>query len=496
MQPFLEGDKSALVLTFAIPDHPWVDSGDGAAVRIAMTVGERRGKGTANGSLLTVKSESVPVGDDAAEVVFKEEQGRILTDLTIGAELDSINLLKSNDGLANRGVSLFGLGFVITREKAQELGLGKLTDLEKYIRHYRHGRDLTDRSRDAMVIDLFGLSLKDVFDSYPSVYQHVLETVKPERDQNNRPSRRDNWWIFGETNPKLRKMLQGLKRYIVTVETSKHRFFQFLEIEILPDNRLVNFALDNAYHLGILSSKIHVLWSLAAGGTLEDRPVYNKTRCFDPFPFPAATPEQQTRICELAEQLDAHRKRQQAANPTLTLTDLYNVVEKLRAGESLSAKDQIVNQQGLASVVLSLHQQIDAAVSDAYGWPDGLPDSEILTRLVQLNHERAAEEAAGQIRYLRPSYQAPGQQQLGLDLPTTVRTPTAAPVTAQQEWPKELAQQMQTVRDVVQQAGVPLSTKQVAAFFQKTPPGKVQPLLDTLAALALLRQTADGAYAI
>ena len=59
MQPFLEGDKSALVLTFAIPDHPWVDSGDGAAVRIAMTVGERRGNGTTNGNLLTVKSESV-----------------------------------------------------------------------------------------------------------------------------------------------------------------------------------------------------------------------------------------------------------------------------------------------------------------------------------------------------------------------------------------------------------------------------------------------------
>ena len=140
---------------------------------------------------------------------------------------------------------------------------------------------------------------------------------------------------------------------------------------------------------------------------------------FRPFPFPDATPQQQTRIRELAEQLDAHRKRQQAAHPTLTLTDLYNVVEKLRAGEPLSAKEQTINQQGLASVVLSLHQQIDAAVADAYGWPHDLPDSEILTRLVRLNHERAAEEAAGQIRYLRPSYQAPGQQQLGIDLPTT-----------------------------------------------------------------------------
>ncbi len=195
--------------------------------------------------------------------------------------------------------------------------------------------------------------------------------------------------------------------------------------------------------------------------------------------------------------LDAHRKRQQAAHATLTLTDLYNVVEKLRAGESLNAKDQIVNQQGLASVVLSLHQQIDAAVADAYGWPHDLPEPEILNRLVRLNHERAAEEDAGQIRYLRPSYQAPGQQQLGIDL-TTSAPAAGAPVVevSQQEWPNGLAQQMQAIRDAVQQAGVPISTKQVAAYFQKTRPEKVQPLLDTLATLALIRQTPEGAYAM
>ncbi|GAB2558133.1 hypothetical protein [Spirosoma areae] len=74
------------------------------------------------------------------------------------------------------------------------------------------------------------------------------------------------------------------------------------------------------------------------------------------------------------------------------------MVEKLRqsdgsVGETLNAKEQTINQQGLASVVLSLYQQIDMAVADAYGWPHDLPDSEILTRLVRLNYERAAEEA-------------------------------------------------------------------------------------------------------
>jgi hypothetical protein len=53
----------------------------------------------------------------------------------------------------------------------------------------------------------------------------------------------------------------------------------------------------------------------AAGGTLEDRPRYNKTRCFDPFPFPACDEGTKTRVRELGERLDAHRKRRQAEHP-------------------------------------------------------------------------------------------------------------------------------------------------------------------------------------
>ena len=255
---------------------------------------------------------------------------------------------------------------------------------------------------------------------------------------------------------------------------------------------------------------------------------YNHSECFYKFPFPDATPDQQTRIRALAEQLDAHRKRQQAAHPTLTLTDLYNVVEKLRQGPGqkpsgggpsggetqkpsggetrgiaalLTAKEQTINQQGLASVVVSLHQQLDAAVSEAYGWPGSLPESDILTRLVALNHARVAEEAAGQIRYLRPAYQAPETVQTSL-----VETQYFASQARQQyageqtpgallTWPKELAGQMQVLREVVMQSGGSVSGAQVAGRFAKVRPAIVQPLLDTLVALALLRQTDNGGYA-
>jgi hypothetical protein len=140
---------------------------------------------------------------------------------------------------------------------------------------------------------------------------------------------------------------------------------------------------------------------------LEDRPVYLQSRCFLPFPFPAYDAAAHDRIRQIAEELDAHRKRVQAQHPGLTLTGMYNVLEKLRAGEALSPKEKQIHDAGLVSVLRQLHDDLDAAVFAAYGWPTTLTDAEILERVVALNAERAKEEASGLIRWLRPEYQNP-----------------------------------------------------------------------------------------
>lgn len=101
-----------------------------------------------------------------------------------------------------------------------------------------------------MVIDLYGVDIQEVRQNYPEVYQHLVMTVKPERDRNNRDTYKKFWWVFGEPRRELRPALEGLPRYIATVETAKHRIFQFLDSEFLPDNRVVCIASDEAYHLG------------------------------------------------------------------------------------------------------------------------------------------------------------------------------------------------------------------------------------------------------
>ena len=144
----------------------------------------------------------------------------------------------------------------------------------------------------------------------------------------------------------MRFVLEGLPRYIATVETTKHRVFQFLNASVLPDNMLIAIGLDDAALLSVLSSRINVVWSLAQGGDLGPTPRYNKSRCFDPFPFPEFTEDQKNHLRALGEEIDTHRKRQQAAHSKLTLTQMYNVLEKLRAGEAVKGKDREIYDQG------------------------------------------------------------------------------------------------------------------------------------------------------
>jgi hypothetical protein len=172
--------KPPLSLAFAIPDHPWVDTADGAAVRIAMTVGV---PGEHAGELLEVKTET-DQADGSAKVAFTTQRGKISADLTTGANVTATVELRANERLAYRGMQLIGSGFIVTRDEASGLGLGKIKGLEKHILEYRHGRDLTDEPRGFMVIDLFGLAEKEVREKFPAVYQHVLTKVKPERDAN------------------------------------------------------------------------------------------------------------------------------------------------------------------------------------------------------------------------------------------------------------------------------------------------------------------------
>ena len=491
-----------LHLAFAVPDHPWVDSADGAAVRIAMTVGA---VGAGEGRLLTVVDEKES-GGDGREVKTAERVGVIHADLAIGANVSGAVPLRANTGVCFQGFVLVGEGFCITQDEANNL-VRLDANSSKVIRPWKNGRDVMQSNRGMAVIDLYPLSESETRAQYPAVFQWLLDRVKPFRDHVARKGHREKWWLWGEARPGLRTATNSLSRCVVTNFAAKHRIFVFESPKTALDHNIYIIASDDAMMLGVLSSRVHVTWMLRAGSSLEDRPLWISSTCFLPFPFPAATPEQQARIRSLAEQIDAHRKRQQAAHAELTLTGMYNVLDKLKVSLPMTAKEKAIHEMGLVSVLRSLHDELDAAVLAAYGWNDAPSDETILERLVALNAERAAEEVAGQVRWLRPAFQHPEQAQpvqaeMGLSRPTHSEaakeggtSPSPPPATKQRlPWPNALPEQVAAVARVLAEARAPLAEADLAARFTGKGPWKkrLPQLLDTLVALGRARQTDGG----
>ena len=303
-----------------------------------------------------------------------------------------------------------------------------------------NGLDITRRSRDGWIVD-FGTVMTEADSGlFEAPFQHLSQHVKPERMVNSRESYRKWWWRHGEPRVAMRAELARIPRYFATSAHAKHLFFARLPVGVLPDKALIVITRNDDTTFGILHSRFHELWSLRMGTSLEDRPRYTPTTCFETFPFPegltpADTAHQQTEAIEdgalipaglsdatvpTGAELRIHAEV--IARAAKRLSDLreawlnppewtQRVPEVIPLGMATSPyPDRIVARLGhereLADRTLTklynqrpawlaaVHRALDLAVAAAYGWADytaEMPDEEILKRLLALNLARATE---------------------------------------------------------------------------------------------------------
>ena len=355
----------------AYRDEEWVN--DGAAVRIAIVCQDD--------------------GSEPERQLDGEAVDSINANLTSGLNLLSAAQLLENAGIGFHGTKRNG-AFDISPDDAERMLAAPLNvngqPNSDVIFPFVIARDLAQRPRGHYVID-FGQdrSEKDSA-AYEHPFEHIKEHVYSVR-QNNRTTRlKTQWWLYEAWRPRMRNAIASLSRYITTPVTSKHQFYVWLATDVVPDATLNVIARDDDCTFGLLHSRAHELWMLAQSTRLADGPSrrYILASCFNtfPFPWPLNTPDDTLTEAQLAHRdaiavaaVSLNDQREAWLNPPnadpdelrqRTMTNLYN------------------NPPAWLQIA---HQEIDEAVSAAYGWPADLSDDEILSRLLALNLERAGE---------------------------------------------------------------------------------------------------------
>jgi hypothetical protein len=304
----------------------------------------------------------------------------INSNLTVGTNLTRARRLKENLGISFEGAAPQAPFDIPANLAAQMLRSpnphGRANS--DVVRPVANAADLVRQGRGMWTID-FGSMDAHQAALYEVPFEYVKRLVRPIRELNRRQSYAKRWWNYGEVRTGMRRALLGKSRYFATPHVSKHRIFVWVPTETLCNSLTIVFARDDDYFFGVLHSRAHEVWALLMGTQLESRPRYTPTTCFETFPFPRPSSDQEQAIAEAAREMDA--LRQEWLNPPeseigpselkkRTLTNLYN-----------ERPTWLVNA----------HRKLDEAVFAAYGWPERpeeLPDSEIVSRLLRLNLER------------------------------------------------------------------------------------------------------------
>lgn len=315
---------------------------------------------------------------------------------------DRANRLFANRRVCMQGFKILGIGFTMAPNKALAL-IHKDSRNADVLFPYLGGSDLNsrpDHMASRWVINFHNWPEARA-KTYPECYEQVRKLVMPERARDKIRSRREKWWIYSEYRKALIDSIKPLTRVIVLTLHTKTVMPAIVPAGQVYSHALGVFVTDDVRLFALLSSQPHYWWAFIRGSTLGTGVRYTSSDVFETFPLPVLTEE----MHELGYLLDKFR-RDVMLSRNSGLTKTYNLVF------NPDCKDEDIEE------LRRIHRAIDEAVLRAYGWEDRIEavggldhgfhkagretrytigpaaQREVLDSLLELNHERYAEEVA------------------------------------------------------------------------------------------------------
>jgi len=363
----------------AVPSRPWPGQ---AAVHIAIV---HLAKGLSKPPLLRLDGNRVEV---------------INSMLRAMPERPDALALASSRQRCFIGCFLRGRGFVFSRQEGEALRKEKAHRV--HVRPFLGGEEVNsspNQDFDRYAIDFGNLEL-DQAQRWPQLLALLEERVRPGReilkDHGVDLGHKRRWWQFANPRPELRAALVGLSRCLVAPRVSKHLSFAFQPTDRVFSDQLCVFALDDICSFAILQSRVHECWARLQSSTMGLGLRYAPSDCVETFAPPLPWGDVDEGLQQVGSRLHESRA-----------TFLVRSEQGLtRATNQL--KDPKCQTRSVVAL-RRLHEQLDRAVLDAYGWTDievppfcsATPDDdrawtrfrdEVINRLFDLNATRAAEE--------------------------------------------------------------------------------------------------------
>ncbi len=418
----LERIKESGDIFFAVSDREWIL--DGATVHISMA-------GFDNGA------ESNRMLDDSGVSCIN-------SNLTADVNLAEARRLGCNAGISFMGDTKggpFDIPDSIATEMLHAPNPNGRPNSDVVV-PWMNGLDITSRSRNMWIIDFGMVATMEIACLYDSPFAYIEAKVKPQRAASRTTI--DSRWLHERPRVEMRMAFERHTRYIATCMVAKHRMFTWLPTVCLPANVVIVFARSDDFFSGVLHSRIHRAWAFSRGTQLREKESgdrYTPTTCFETFPFPEPTPDQEAAIAAAAKELDELRSRW-LNPPEWTKTEVLEfpgsldgpwsryvdpaTIQKVGSRRASSThplpgplpegegdlfvgtvrwprivprdadsaaslkKRTLTNLYNERPAWLDLaHKKLDDAVFAAYGWDAGMSDEELLERLLRLNLERA-----------------------------------------------------------------------------------------------------------